>query len=107
ISREQCEQAVQLVMPDGAVYSGAEAVLQALATAGREQWLLWLYRKIPVFTLLAETIYQEVAVNREFLSKLDRAIYGERDELPQYRRVRYIFLRGLALIYLVAFVSLG
>jgi len=105
IPRADFEQAVQLVMPDGCVYSAAEAVLRALVAARRERWLLWLYRKLPVFSVLAETIYHEVAVNREFLSKLDRAFYGERGELPQYIRVRYIFLRGLALIYLVAFLS--
>jgi predicted DCC family thiol-disulfide oxidoreductase YuxK len=107
IPREQFEQAVQLVTPDGTVYSAAEAVLRALAAARRERWLLWLYRKLPVFSILAETIYHEVAVNREFLSKVDRALYGERGELPRYVGVRYIFLRGLALIYLVAFVSLS
>lgn len=107
IPREECEQAVQLVLPDGSVYAAAEAVLRGLAAAGRERWLLWLYRKLPIFALVAETIYHEVAVNREFLSRVDRAFYGERGELPQYFRVRYIFLRGLALVYLVAFFSLS
>ncbi len=107
IPREEFEQAVQLVLPDGSVCAGAEAVLRALAAARRERWLLWLYRKLPVFSILAETLYHEVAANREFLSRVDRALYGERDELPQYIRVRYIFLRGLALIYLIAFVSLS
>jgi len=107
IPREHAEEAVQLVMPDGAAYEAAEAVFRCLAAAKRERWLLWLYRKIPAFTVISETLYHEVAVNRTFLSRVDRVVFGERGELPQYVRVRYIFLRGLALIYFLAFFSLA
>ena len=47
-----------------------------------------------------------MALHRAFLSKLDR-IYSGPGLVPlSYVRVRFIFLRGLALIYLIAFASL-
>jgi len=107
IPREDFEQAVQLVTPAGTVYSGASGVLRALAVARRERWLLWLYLRLPIFTFAADLIYHEAAMHRAFLSRVDRAVYGGRAEWPEYRIVRYIFLRGLALIYLAAFASLA
>jgi predicted DCC family thiol-disulfide oxidoreductase YuxK/uncharacterized membrane protein YphA (DoxX/SURF4 family) len=107
IPSENYARSVQLILPDGAVYEGAEAVFRGLAMAHRERWLLWLYLKIPAFALLAETIYQEVALHRGSLSRLDRALFGEQVAPPRYIRVRCLFLRGLALIYFVAFLSLS
>jgi uncharacterized membrane protein YphA (DoxX/SURF4 family) len=54
---------------------------------------------------LAELVYEEVALHRSALSKLDRVYAGPGVEPPSYLRVRFIFLRGLALIYLIAFGS--
>jgi lipase maturation factor 1 len=106
IAREDFERAIRLILPDGSVCSGAQAVFRSLAEAGKERWLLRLYRKFPGFADLTELAYEEVATHREFLSKLDR-IYSGPGLIPlSYIRVRFIFLRGLALIYLIAFASL-
>jgi predicted DCC family thiol-disulfide oxidoreductase YuxK/uncharacterized membrane protein YphA (DoxX/SURF4 family) len=106
IQREDFERAIRLILPDGSVCSGAKAVFRSLAEAGKERWLLGLYRKFPGFADLAELAYEEVALHRSFISKLDR-IYSGPGFLPlSYVRVRFIFLRGLALIYLIAFTSL-
>ena len=61
IPREDFEQAVHLILPDGSVCSGAEAVFRSLAEAGKERWLLWLYQKFPGFAELTEMLYEEVA----------------------------------------------
>jgi lipase maturation factor 1 len=106
IPREDFAQAVRLILPDGSVYGGAEAVFRALAESGRERWLLGLYKKIPGFAEMTELLYDEVATHREFLSKLDRIYSGPGIVPLSYVRVRFIFLRGLALIYLIAFASL-
>src|SRR5271168_1063401 len=45
IPRERFVTAVQLIEPDGAVYSGAEAVFRALATNPNRQWPLNIYEK--------------------------------------------------------------
>jgi lipase maturation factor 1 len=106
IPQEDFAQAVRLILPDGSVRFGAEAVFSSLAEAGRERWLLRLYRRFSAFADLSELVYEEVATHRSFLSKLDR-IYSGPGLVPlSYVRVRFIFLRGLALIYLIAFVSL-
>jgi predicted DCC family thiol-disulfide oxidoreductase YuxK len=105
IPREDYEEAVHLILPGGSVCRGAEAVFKSLAAGGRHQWLLYLYRKVAAFAEMTELLYEEVALHRSVLSKLDRVYAGPGPEPPGYAWVRFIFLRGLALIYLIAFVS--
>jgi len=106
IPREDFAQAVHLILPDGSVCRGAEAVFRSLAEAGKERWLHRLYQRFSAFAEMAELVYEEVATHRTFLSKLDQ-IYSGPGFMPlSYVRVRFIFLRGMALIYLIAFVSL-
>jgi lipase maturation factor 1 len=64
--------AVQLVEPDGAVSSGAEAVFRALASAPGQEWLLRWYRRSALFARVSEAVYQFVARNRGFFSRLTR-----------------------------------
>jgi predicted DCC family thiol-disulfide oxidoreductase YuxK/uncharacterized membrane protein YphA (DoxX/SURF4 family) len=106
IPREDFAEAVRLILPDGSVCGGAEAVFRSLSEAGKERWLLGLYKKIPGFAELSELFYEEVATHRAFLSKLDRIYSGPGITPLRYVRVRFVFLRGLALVYLVAFASL-
>jgi predicted DCC family thiol-disulfide oxidoreductase YuxK/uncharacterized membrane protein YphA (DoxX/SURF4 family) len=106
IPREIFERAVCLILPDGSVCSGAEAVFRTLSEAGKERWLLRLYNKFSSFADLSELFYDEVATHRTFLSKLDRIYSGPGAAPLSYVRIRFIFLRGLALIYLIAFASL-
>jgi predicted DCC family thiol-disulfide oxidoreductase YuxK/uncharacterized membrane protein YphA (DoxX/SURF4 family) len=105
IPRQDFAEAVHLILPDGSVLRGAEAVFRSLAEAGHHRWLLGLYRRIPPFADLSELLYEEVALHRTVLSKLDRIYAGPGIEPPAYGKVRYVFLRGLALIYLIAFGS--
>ena len=106
IPREQFTAAVQLIEPSGRVYSGARAALGALAHNRAWRWLLLLYQKFRPFARIAEFIYQQVARHRPFFSKLTWLGWGEYTERPEHFKVRWIFLRGLALIYLTAFISL-
>ena len=105
IPRQDFEEAVHLILPDGSVSRGAEAVFRSLAQGGRHRWLLGLYRKIPGFADLSDLLYEEVAVHRTALSKLDLIYAGPGIQPPAYVWVRFVFLRGLALIYLIAFGS--
>lgn len=106
IPRARFEEAVRLILPDGSVSHGAEAVFRSLAAAGRERWMLALYARFHTLADLAELAYEEVAEHRSFLSRMDRIYSGPGAAPPEYTRVRWLFLRGLALIYLIAFVSL-
>jgi predicted DCC family thiol-disulfide oxidoreductase YuxK len=69
LTEHQCAAAVQLVMPDGTVCSGAHAVFRALDLGGRCRWLLRLYESRPLFAAVAERLYQLAARRRFFFSK--------------------------------------
>jgi predicted DCC family thiol-disulfide oxidoreductase YuxK len=72
VTPEQCKQAVQLILPDGKVHSGAHAVFIAFSLAGKYSFLLWLYDHLPLFDRFSEFLYQLIAEHRFLLSKLYR-----------------------------------
>ena len=106
VPRGQFETAVQLVETDGHVYGGAEAVFRALAQNPHEEWLLHWYEHSPVFARATEWGYRRVARNRGFFSALTRLAWGRHLDPPTHNLVRWVFLRSLGVIYLIAFVSL-
>ena len=103
---ENCESAVQLIEPDGEVYSGAEAALRGLATGHQHHWLLDFYYDWPFVGTLAEWFYSLVADHRKLFSVLTRLAWGGEVAPPTHQLVQRLFLRGLGLIYFAAFVSL-
>lgn len=107
IPREEFEQAVQLIRPDGMVVSGADAIFEALGYV-RRRWR-WLSRlmKIGVFRAAARGIYRLVARHRGFFSSLNRMLFGAAVGRPGYGVARWVFVRALGLIYLIAFASLA
>lgn len=107
IPRERFDTAVQLIDADGAVYSGAEAVFRALAKNPKRKTWLGLYQSHSAFADVTEWAYRLVASHRTFFSRLTRWGWGRHVEAPDYQATRWIFLRALGLIYLVAFISLG
>ena len=106
VPRGQFETAVQLVEQDGHVYGGAEAVFRALAQNPHEGWLLNWYEHSPAFARATEWGYRRVARNRGFFSALTRLAWGRQLDPPTHNLVRWVFLRSLGVIYLIAFVSL-
>ena len=106
IPREQFETAVQLILPDGSVFGAAHAVFRSLACNPDEQWLLDLYQHSPVFARISEAGYHFIARHRTFFSWTTRLLWGNHVEPPWQNLARWIFLRGLGIIYLIAFVSL-
>ncbi len=106
IPKEQFETSVQLIEPNEKVSSGAEAVFRTLAYVPGKQWTLWMYEKIPGAAAISEWSYRLVARHRTFFSKVTRCFFGQHTEPPSYVLTRWIFLRMLGVIYLIAFVSL-
>jgi len=106
IPREQFDTAVQLIETDGVVYSGAEAVFRTLAHGPKCSWLLRAYEDSPAFVGITEWAYRLVARNRALFSRLTRWFWGRRVEQPAHFLTRWLFLRALGVIYLIAFVSL-
>jgi len=106
LSREKLETAVHLVEPDGSVLFGAEAVFAALAHhPNRGRWLRW-YRESTGFAHFTERAYRFVAEHRPLFSWFTRIGWGRHVEQPSYFLTRWLFLRALGVIYLIAFLSL-
>jgi predicted DCC family thiol-disulfide oxidoreductase YuxK len=106
IPREHFQTSVQLIEPDGTVFSGAEAVFRALAKNPKMEWPLRVYESSKALATVTERTYQFVAAHRAAFSFLTRLLWGRHVERPEYYLTRWAFLRALGLVYLVAFVSL-
>ncbi|HXG11423.1 MAG TPA: DUF393 domain-containing protein [Gemmataceae bacterium] len=63
VTREACMRQMILVTPDGRVFGGFEAVVQALATRPVLGWIARLYY-VPGVRLLCDLLYALVAANR-------------------------------------------
>ncbi len=101
------ERAVQLALPDGRVFSGADAVVRVLAATSRHIWLLRVYLGFPGLPVLCGWVYRFVAANRSLFYYPTVALYGRNPGPPEYGLVCSLFLRLLGVIYLIAFLSFG
>jgi len=99
-------EAAQLIEPDGQVLSGAQAVFKTLSYAPGRGWLLWAYRHMPGAAAVSEAAYRFVARHRRGASVLTRLLWGGDLQPPSYYLSRWLFLRLLGAVYLIAFVSL-
>jgi len=111
IPREQFEESVQFIEKyggGGIVTSGAKAALGALSRSPNRwhSFLSWAYGELPGFAPAAEWTYRFVARHRSAFSWITRLLWGERFVPPRHQLVRWLFLRMLGVIYLIAFVSL-
>jgi hypothetical protein len=100
ISSQQFAEAVQLVRPDGSYVSGARAVFETL---GREK----AYESSRTFRFLSEGAYRFIASHRNLFYQLTRFTFGKQIETPRFFITQWIFLRLLAVIYIIAFGSLA
>ena len=106
IPETEFRRAVALILPSGEVFSGAQAVVRALAEVpGRGGWLV-AYRRIPGFAGISELGYRLIANHRNLASRFTGLLWGGVTAKPTYARASALFLRILALSYLAAFVSL-
>lgn len=106
IPHEHFAAAVQLIEPDGRVSAGAEAVFRVLAIGGASRWPLGWYEHVPIVAPVTEFGYRLVARHRDLAGHLTTWLWGRHVDRPTYQLVRWLFLRGLGVIYLIAFVSL-
>jgi predicted DCC family thiol-disulfide oxidoreductase YuxK len=100
------DQAVQLIETDGSVHSGAAAVLRTRRHGrGRGDPALWVYEKIPGVAPVCDAAYGLVARHRPVFSMLTRWLCGSDLRPPRYSVSAGVFLRGIALVYAIAFAS--
>jgi predicted DCC family thiol-disulfide oxidoreductase YuxK len=97
--------AIQLVLPDGRIVSGAEAAFRTLELGGHSRLWAAAYRRLPPVAWVSERAYAFVARHRPGTFALCRALWGSQLRPARVDRVCWLFLRLLALIYLVAFAS--
>ena len=104
IPREHFQRAVQLVETNGEVASGAEAVFRAFA-AGGHSFALHLYKRSSSLATVTDAAYRFVATHRVLASKVTGAIWGRDPSPSTFRVARALFVRGLGVVALAAFVS--
>jgi predicted DCC family thiol-disulfide oxidoreductase YuxK len=62
-----CERSIHWVDLNGNVFEGAEAIFRTLACVSDNAWMIWIYKNVPGFALVAESIYQIVSKHRKIL----------------------------------------
>jgi predicted DCC family thiol-disulfide oxidoreductase YuxK len=98
---------IQLIEPDGEVYSGAAATYRVLRHApGRGVWW-WLYRHLPGFAAASEWFYAFFACRRDLLARVSTLLWGPGLKAETYTLVNWVFLRLFGAIYVAAFASLA
>lgn len=91
----------------GAHLTGAEAVFASLSQVSTSsRWALALYRRFPLFKTLSESAYSFVARHRAFLFRLSKLFFGNSIKAHPTDRLRTLILRGLGVIFSLAFLSL-
>ncbi|MFY9458107.1 MAG: lipase maturation factor family protein [Candidatus Spechtbacterales bacterium] len=103
IPAQDFPKAIKFILPNGRVFSGAHAILRALAVVPEKRWMLWIYRKIPGAGIFAELFYMFVAGNRGFFSLLTRLFLVQSPH--SHILTRWLFLKVLGIVYFVAFIS--
>ncbi len=108
VPQKEFVKAVQFIETNGHISSAAEAVFRLLAfTPGvGGDWLFWCYQNLPGFASLTERIYALTAKHRKAVSACRRVLSGKNSEPQSFFVARWLFFRGLGIIYLIAFGSL-
>jgi hypothetical protein len=116
LGESEFAQAIYLLDSQGKILGrGAEAAFGVLKNAAPERtgvrllgsMLLGAYRSLGVFRKIADASYAAVARNRRIASKLTEVFWGEHFARPSYAYSRGLWIRGIGLLYLVAFASLS
>ncbi len=106
IAKENFNRAVYFIEPDGRATRGAEAIFRALKFGANRSAPLWMYEKIPGARAIANFSYAAVARNRGLFSWLVHLLWGPHVGPAGHFLTRRLFLQFLAIIFLIAFVSL-
>jgi predicted DCC family thiol-disulfide oxidoreductase YuxK len=104
IPRRSARRAVQLV-DHGKRHEGADAVFRALARAPRMRTIARI-GGLPIVRSVARKVYRLIAGHRSAAGRVDRLLFGNATAAPTRRLVRWLFLRALGGVYLIAFTSL-
>jgi predicted DCC family thiol-disulfide oxidoreductase YuxK len=99
------QNAIHYIAPDGKIASAAEASFLTFShPRGKGIWLT-LYRKFSCFAVVSELAYAFIAAHRPAFHRLSLLLWGRNFAPPRYDLVSWLFLRGIGLLYLSAFIS--
>jgi predicted DCC family thiol-disulfide oxidoreductase YuxK len=104
VPRKAARRGAQLV-DQGKRYEGADAVFRSLARAPRMRLIARIGRW-PILRWFARRAYRFIATHRTAAGRVDRLVFGPSTAAPTRRVVRWLFLRALGGVYLIAFTSL-
>jgi lipase maturation factor 1 len=107
IPAERFHESVVLIEPDGTPRFAAAAVFRALAYAPGRGLFWWLYSRVPGVAPLTETLYRMIARHRGVATVVTRALWGSNVLPPGERLTAWVFVRLVAVVYLIAFASLA
>jgi predicted DCC family thiol-disulfide oxidoreductase YuxK len=99
------QRAVQFITPDGHRSIAAEASFLTLSHATGKGFWLALYRRLPGFAIISESVYAFIAAHRPAFYRVSVLLWGSNPEPPRYDLIAFLFLRLFGLIYLSAFIS--
>lgn len=107
IPRDAFEKSVILVTPEGTLFFGAHAVFKALSTNPHTSWWLWCYERVPFFAPVSQAVYRFVGRRRKQIGGFSAALALGASGGASYFVGSWLFLKGLGIVYLIAFVSFG
>lgn len=92
---------------NGRHYTAAEAAFRLAATNPGVRWPLWIYQHVPGAAPIAEALYRLTAAHRSVGYRATLALWGRNPQPATYSIATKLFLRAIALVYLIAFASFG
>jgi hypothetical protein len=106
ITPAECRGGLRLVTPRGEHFPGAGAAARVLSEGGWHATLR-CHRYLPGYARIAGHVDALAGRHPKTAYGIARLLWGQERHPAQYQRVSWLFLRLLALVYLVAFGSFG
>ena len=105
ISEKEFKRSVHFIDTDSQVYRGAGGIYKLLSYIDYWKWLYWTYKNIPIFLIISEFLYTFVSKYRSAFFKLTKLLWGNNIGPNSYILSRWLFIRSIAVVYLIAFSS--
>src|SRR5215472_6297446 len=77
VPSDNFKRAVQLILSDGVLLSGAQAVFRSLACVPGYAWMLWAYHNAAGFAAVSEWIYNRIAEHRTLFYHVTVFLWGK------------------------------
>jgi predicted DCC family thiol-disulfide oxidoreductase YuxK len=95
------------VTPDGEIYRNAEAVFELLNDVPRRGWLQPFYYRLPGFRNVSEAFFRFLLNHPRFSRRATKFLWGNDVGPHMFILTRWLFLRLLGIVYLMAFGALS